>query len=192
MSSRLLAAALLKDDLSDDDKIHGALFSAAFEELDEMRKRLEKIPADVDKSAEGFRDITTRAVDDFVTVANEALSKFIQRTNELKATLASLERTTAPLIARSSVQMQVPMPVPVPAEVPAPSPVSSSASSSRKSRLWVVLPLSVGAGLAAGIAVTFLLMNGAGRPVAAANDSEVSASPGDAAHHVSVVRRRTP
>ena len=85
--SKLLAAALLKDDLDGDDKIHATLFSVAFGELDDLRKNIAQIPVDIDASANRFQKITTLAVDDFVNVANEALSKFIQRTNEIKKLL---------------------------------------------------------------------------------------------------------
>jgi hypothetical protein len=37
-----------------------------------------------------FGEIATRSIDDFVSVANETLSKFIQRTNEIKSTLDTL------------------------------------------------------------------------------------------------------
>lgn len=43
-----------------------------------------------------FGETTTRSVDDFVNVANEALAKFMQRTNEIKALLD--KQATAPAV----------------------------------------------------------------------------------------------
>jgi len=50
-------------------------------------------------ATENFSQISTRNVDDFVTVANEALSKFIQRTNEIKAALDAIPKATNPVVA---------------------------------------------------------------------------------------------
>ena len=66
----------------------------------EAAKRLEFV-------TEKFNTVATRNVDDFVSVANEALSKFIQRTNEIKTTLdamniakpAAIEQPLAPAAA---------------------------------------------------------------------------------------------
>jgi hypothetical protein len=51
-----------------------------------------KIAPQLSRATDRFEAVTIRNVDDFVNVANEALSKFIQRTNELKTTLDALER----------------------------------------------------------------------------------------------------
>lgn len=49
-----------------------------------------EVAKQISVAADKFGAITTRNVDDFVSVANEALSKFIQRTNELKIVLDAI------------------------------------------------------------------------------------------------------
>lgn len=103
--SRLLAAHLLKD-LDPNDSINSALFAAAFSELDELREKIGKIPADINKSAENFNQVTTTAVDDFVSVANEALSKFMQRTREINEILNHVEKTASAMKPMTDLLLQ--------------------------------------------------------------------------------------
>ena len=49
-----------------------------------------EVAKQISVAADKFGAITTRNVDDFVAVANEALSKFIHRTNELKTVLEAI------------------------------------------------------------------------------------------------------
>lgn len=87
-----------------------ALLAEALGDLDALLSRLEKAQAEMDALAEKvakvqeaetsraadslaasaaeFGRITTRSVDDFVTVANEALHKFMGRTEEIKELLS--------------------------------------------------------------------------------------------------------
>ena len=139
--SKLLAAALLKDDLDGDDKIHAALFSVAFGEWDELRKELAQIPVDVDASATRFQRVTTQAVDDFVAVANEALSKFIHRTNEIKAALDVIQ--PASIAAAKEPAKNAP--------VVAPGPVEIHASSG--GRLWAIVAGAFAGGVVVGVLV---------------------------------------
>lgn len=141
--SKLLAGALLKDGLDNDDKIHAALFSAAFEELDGLSERLGKIPTDIDASANRFQRITTQAVDDFVAVANEALSKFMQRTNEIKAALEPLQQPVA---------------VVVPQVVTPPPPVAARPATKQSDALWRVIPASVASGIIIGATLAYFVL----------------------------------
>ena len=50
-----------------------------------------KVADQIGQAADKFNDVTTRRIDDFVVVANEALSKFVQKTNELKTTIGALQ-----------------------------------------------------------------------------------------------------
>lgn len=147
--SKLVAAALLKDDLADDDKIHGTLFAVAFGELDELREKIAKIPSDIDVSANRFQKITTQAVDDFVTVANEALSKFMQRTNEIKGALDAIEGAEKVAVATPVLPAS---PAPVVAAVEA--PLQGKASQA----LWWIIPVSVCVGIAIGAVVSVFVM----------------------------------
>ena len=73
--------------------------------FDQSQKSMEELRASIQRSHEAkagqaareleaatvkFGEVTTRSVDDFVSVANEALSKFMQRTNEIKGLLDNL------------------------------------------------------------------------------------------------------
>jgi hypothetical protein len=144
--TKLLAGALLKDDLDNDERINAALFAAAFEELDGLSDRLSRIPTDVDASADRFQRITTQAVDDFVFVANEALSKFMQRTNEIKAALEPLQRPIAPA---------PPQPPMVP---PAAPPASPASATTHIDALWRIIPASIAFGIVLGAAIAYFVL----------------------------------
>ena len=144
-NNKLLAAALLKDDLDADDKMYYALFAAAFEELDDLRKKLAQIPIDVDASAFRFEKTTTVAVDDFISVANEALSKFTQRTNELKGTLDLIEKTIRSGIVVPSV----------PSEKKYQAPPQRGLEIN--SALWWIIPCATLVGLILGSLLTYAI-----------------------------------
>lgn len=148
--NRLLAAAILKDDLHGDDNIHAELFSAAFEDLDALRSEIAQIPKDIDASSVRFQKITTQAVDDFVTVANEALSKFIQRTNELKATLDAIEKSTGRITSASALLLpsQPVLSIAPPTPIPAPASINI--------KLWMMGAGTVFAGIIMGAVLAFL------------------------------------
>lgn len=55
-----------------------------------LEEAAEKIAADLSNAANKFERTTTQNVDNFVDVANEALSKFIQKTKELTSTIDSV------------------------------------------------------------------------------------------------------
>lgn len=144
--TKLLAGALLKDGLDSDDRIHAALFAAAFEELDGLSDRLSRIPTDIDASADRFQRITTLAVDDFVSVANEALSKFMQRTNEMKALLEPVQQPVAPPIQQAVIAP------------PAAAPVAEKSSAKVSDVLWRIIPISIAFGIVLGAAVAYFVL----------------------------------
>lgn len=144
--TKLLAGALLKDGLDSDDRIHAALFAAAFEELDGLSDRLSRIPTDIDASADRFQRITTLAVDDFVSVANEALSKFMQRTNEMKALLERVQQPVAPPIQQAVIAP------------PAAAPVPEKSSAKVSDALWRFIPISIAFGIVSGAAVAYFVL----------------------------------
>ncbi|MDQ1817801.1 hypothetical protein RBA41_31320 [Massilia sp. CCM 9210] len=141
--STLLAGALLKDNLDSDERLNAALFSAAFEELDGLSDRLAKIPTDIEATASRFQKITTEAVDDFVQVANEALAKFMQRTNEMKATLDAMERLKAP---ETPPVLTPPPPAPL---IAAKRPVDA---------LWWLVPGALVVGIILGATLAFFVL----------------------------------
>ncbi len=141
--SKLLAGALLKDGLDNDERINAALFAAAFEELDGLSDRLSRIPTDVDASADRFQRITTQAVDDFVSVANEVLSRFMQRTNEIKAALEPLQQPVA---------------IAAPPVVIAPPPVPPGSATTVSDALWKVVPASIALGIILGATLAFFVL----------------------------------
>lgn len=89
-----------------------------------------------------FNDVTTRNVDDFVSVANEALSKFMQRTNEIKSSLDNL--------ATKSAQSAT-----VTASANPPPPTKSN---SHGTLLWWLLPLVFASGVLLGVGMAFAVL----------------------------------
>ncbi|MDM0029145.1 hypothetical protein [Variovorax saccharolyticus] len=59
-----------------------------------MEGTADEVTRRIELAASRFDEVTTRNVDNFVGVANEALAKFIHRTNEIKAVLDALEAKT--------------------------------------------------------------------------------------------------
>ena len=92
----------------------------------------------LEKAAGVFEDVTTRNVDAFVSVANEALSKFVKRTNEIKDALDSLNASSnkATVIAPAAV---------------APGGVSGEVAA------WL-LPLLFIGGCVVGVCITFAVL----------------------------------
>lgn len=141
--SKLLAGALLKDGLDSDERMNAALFAAAFEELDGLSDRLSRIPTDIDVAADRFQRITTQSVDDFVSVANEALSKFMQRTNEIKTALEPLQQPV--VVAAPEVVIAPPTVAPVP-----PPPAIDA--------LWRIIPASIVTGIIIGATLAYFVL----------------------------------
>ena len=125
--------------------------------FDQSQKSMEELRASIQRSHEAkagqaareleaatvkFGEVTTRSVDDFVAVANEALSKFMQRTNEIKGLLDNL--ATRPAQAAT-----------VAASAPAPAP---SKTSPRGNLLWWLLPLVFAVGVSLGVGMTFAVL----------------------------------
>lgn len=125
--------------------------------FDQSQKSMEELRASIQHSHEvkagqaareleaatvKFGEVTTRSVDDFVSVANEALSKFMQRTNEIKGLLDNL--ATKP-----------PQAATVAASAPAPAPTKTSP---RGNLLWWLLPLVFGVGVSLGVGMAFAVL----------------------------------
>ena len=125
--------------------------------FDQSQKSMEELRASIQRSHEvkagqaareleaatvKFGEVTTRSVDDFVSVANEALSKFMQRTNEIKSSLDSLatKPVQAPTVAASA------------------SPPESPKSSPRGALLWWLLPLVFALGVLLGVGMAFAVL----------------------------------
>lgn len=92
-----------------------------------------------------FNQVVTRSVDDFVAVANEALSKFMLRTSEIKTLLEKLGPVS---IATPAVAAAVP---PVSSTAAAPIPAAA------QTLLWWLGPLIFSTGLVTGVALSILL-----------------------------------
>jgi len=125
--------------------------------FDQSQKSMEELRASIQRSHEEkagqaareleaatvkFGEVTTRSVDDFVTVANEALSKFMQRTNEIKGLLDNLATRPAQVAT-------------VAASAPAPAP---SKTSTRGNLLWWLLPLVFAVGVSLGVGMAFAVL----------------------------------
>ena len=125
--------------------------------FDQSQKSMEELRASIQRSHEAkssqaareleaatvkFGEVTTRSVDDFVAVANEALSKFMQRTKEIKDLLDNL--ATRPVQAAT-----------VTASAPAPAPAKTSP---RGNLLWWLLPLVFVVGVSLGVGMAFAVL----------------------------------
>ena len=125
--------------------------------FDQSQKSMEELRASIQRSHEvkagqaareleaatvKFGEVTTRSVDDFVSVANEALSKFMQRTNEIKGLL-------------DNVAAKPPQAATVAASAPAPAPTKTSP---RGNLLWWLLPLVFGVGVSLGVGMAFAVL----------------------------------
>lgn len=98
-----------------------------------LEESAKKVADQIGQAAEKFNRVATGQVDDFVTVANEALSKFIQKTNEIKVTIDSLPA--------SSIQ---------------PTPIAIEKSDSLNKWIWWALPAVFITGTIVGASLAFL------------------------------------
>lgn len=96
--------ALLAELLGDMDQLL-TRFEQSQQGMEQLRVAIERgheakanqAARELEAATAKFGETTTRSVDDFVNVANEALAKFMQRTNEIKALLD--KQATAPAAA---------------------------------------------------------------------------------------------
>lgn len=95
--------ALLAELLGDMDQLL-TRFEQSQQGMEQLRVAIERgheakasqAARELEAATAKFGETTTRSVDDFVNVANEALAKFMQRTNEIKALLD--KQATAPAV----------------------------------------------------------------------------------------------
>ena len=107
-----------------------------------LESRTSEAAKQLETATEKFNAVTTRNVDDFVSVANEALSKFMQRTNEIKTALDNIAARPA-----------------LTATVAAPAGASAEVKTGPKTTLlWWLLPLVFGAGVLLGTGMAFAVL----------------------------------
>lgn len=145
----LMAAALLSGELSGDERINTALLGAAFEEIDHLRQQLGELPAEIEATAKKFRAVNTQAVDDFVSVANESLSKFMQRTGEMKNILGDIEKSNQQLLRNRGA-----------GHVGMPAPAARSSSAERSGLVTIGLAFAGGMVSATLICMTMFVFLG--------------------------------
>ena len=141
MNKRQLIAALVEKSgikLTEDDPA----FLLVDLNLLVLESRTSEAAIQLEAATEKFNAVTTRNVDDFVSVANEALSKFMQRTNEIKSSLDNLAARPAPAGAVAASA----------------SPPAPTESSPRGTLLWWLLPLVFGAGVLVGVGMAFAVL----------------------------------
>jgi len=107
-----------------------------------LESRTSEAAIQLEAATEKFNAVTTRNVDDFVSVANEALSKFMQRTNEIKISLDNLAARPAQAGAVAASA----------------SPPAPTKSSRHGTLLWWLLPLVFGAGVLVGVGMAFAVL----------------------------------
>ena len=123
----------------------------------ELRRQLEQIPTQVEGAAKRFSDVAIHQNDEFIGVANEVLSKFMLRTNEIKATLVRLESVTG---LKPSDLPRLPVAVqPVAAAPSLPPPLKAvprpTAVAAPTGRPWWTLPVAFGASFLLGVMLAF-------------------------------------
>lgn len=141
MNKRQLIAALVEKSgikLTEDDPA----FLLVDLNLLVLESRTSEAAIQLEAATEKFNAVTTRNVDDFVSVANEALSKFMQRTNEIKSSLDNLAVRPAPAGAVAASA----------------SPPAPTKSSPRGTLLWWLLPLVFGGGVLVGVGMAFAVL----------------------------------
>ncbi len=141
MNKRQLIAALVEKSgikLTEDDPA----FLLVDLNLLVLESRTSEAAIQLEAATEKFNAVTTRNVDDFVSVANEALSKFMQRTNEIKSSLDNLAARPAPAGAVAASA----------------SPPAPTKSSPRGTLLWWLLPLAFGGGVLVGVGMAFAVL----------------------------------
>lgn len=141
MNKRQLIAALVEKSgikLTEDDPA----FLLVDLNLLVLESRTSEAAKQLEAATEKFNAVTTRNVDEFVSVANEALSKFMQRTNEIKSSLDNLatKPAQAPTVAASA------------------SPPAPPKSSPRSALLWWLLPLVFASGVLLGVGMAFAVL----------------------------------
>lgn len=115
-----------------------------------LEHRTREAARELDSAAEKFSAVAAHNADDFVSVANEALSKFIQRTREL---IAAIDTASA----NAKAIQAAPLPaVPAPAVSPS-SPAARSSVTWVAGALWWLLPSIFGGGALVGAAAVVLL-----------------------------------
>ena len=141
MNKRQLIAALVEKSgikLTEDDPA----FLLVDLNLLVLESRTSEAAKQLEAATEKFNAVTTRNVDDFVSVANEALSKFMQRTNEIKSSLDNLATKPAQAVAVAASA----------------SPPESPKSSPRGALLWWLLPLVFALGVLLGVGMAFAVL----------------------------------
>lgn len=141
MNKRQLIAALVEKSgikLTEDDPA----FLLVDLNLLVLESRTSEAAKQLEAATEKFNAVTTRNVDDFVSVANEALSKFMQRTNEIKSSLDNLATKPAQAVAVAASA----------------SPPAPEKSSTRGTLLWWLLPLVFASGVLLGVGMAFAVL----------------------------------
>lgn len=141
MNKRQLIAALVEKSgikLTEDDPA----FLLVDLNLLVLESRTSEAAKQLEAATEKFNAVTTRNVDDFVSVANEALSKFMQRTNEIKSSLDNLATKPAQAVAVAASA----------------SPPAPAKSSTRTTLLWWLLPLVFASGVLLGVGMAFAVL----------------------------------
>ena len=108
-----------------------------------LESRMSEAAKQLATATQEFNAVTTRNVDDFVAVANEALSKFMQRTSEMKTTLDAMAFGKAA--------------VPVVFTAPPAAATHVSEAKAQAAMLWWLVPLVFATGLVVGLSLSFLL-----------------------------------
>ncbi|MCW5223631.1 hypothetical protein D5041_21360 (plasmid) [Verminephrobacter aporrectodeae subsp. tuberculatae] len=139
MNKRQLIAALVEKSgikLTEDDPA----FLLVDLNLLVLESRTSEAAKQLEAATEKFNNVTTRNVDDFVSVANETLSKFMQRTNEIKTSLDNLslrqDKVTTAGQTRSMAEDKI----------------------SRTASLWWILPVVFCSGVLVGVGITFAVL----------------------------------
>ncbi|HHW4669147.1 MAG TPA: hypothetical protein ACQGQJ_05975 [Xylella fastidiosa subsp. multiplex] len=138
MNKRQLIAAIVEKSgikLTEDDPA----FLLVDLNLMMLEKQTSEAAKQLEAATEKFNAVTTHNVDDFVSVANEALSKFMQRTNEIKSSLDDLSKNLAQVATVTSTS----------------SAHEVTKISHRSELLWWLVPLAFGIGVLAGLGITF-------------------------------------
>ena len=141
MNKRQLIAALVEKSgikLTEDDPA----FLLVDLNLLVLESRTSEAAKELEAATGKFNAVTTRSVDDFVAVANEALSKFMQRTNEIKTLLDNLAITQVKTVAPAA---------------PVSAPIDAK-KGHHLAMLWWLLPLVFGGGVLLGTGLAFAVL----------------------------------
>lgn len=135
--------ALLAELLGDMDQLL-TRFDESKQGMEELRASIERghdarasqAARDLEAATAKFGEVTTRSVDDFVNVANEALSKFVQRTNEIKDLLDKPVLNASP--------------------APAPMPAEPTKKEPHRTTQWWLFPVMFAGGVVVGVVLSML------------------------------------